>query len=209
MLEKTLQSPLDFKEIQPVHPKGNQSWIFIGRTDAEAPILWPPDEKNWFTGKDPDAEKDWRQEEKRTTEDKMVGWHHWLDGHEFEQALEVSDGQGSLATPVHGVTKSWTQLSVQLSFKSCFIEFHRKWWMEVVTPWIVAVQAPPLMEFFRQEYWSGLTFPTPGDLSNPGIKNAIPELAGRLVTTKPPGKPLYMAYTYYFIIRKISRGLKR
>ena len=86
VLEKTLESPLDWKEISPVHPKGNQSWIFIGGTDAEAetPILWPPDVKNWLIGKDPDAGKDCRQEEKETTEDKMVGWHHWLDEHEFE-----------------------------------------------------------------------------------------------------------------------------
>ena len=86
VMEKTLESPLDCKEIQPVHPKGNQSWIFIGRTDneAEAPTLWPPDVKSWLIGKDPDAEKDWRQEEKRMTEDEMVGWHHWLYGHEFE-----------------------------------------------------------------------------------------------------------------------------
>ena len=85
--------------IQPVHPKGNQSWVFIGRTDveAEAPILWLPDVKNWLTGKDPDAEKDWRQEEKGTTEHEMVGQHHQLGGHEFEQVLGVSDGQGSLA----------------------------------------------------------------------------------------------------------------
>ena len=98
VLVKTLESPLDCKEIQPVHPKGNKSWIFIGRTDVEAetPILWPPDRKNWLTGKDPDAGKNWRQEEKRTTEDEMVGWHHWLDGHEFEQALGVDNGQGSL-----------------------------------------------------------------------------------------------------------------
>ena len=97
VLEKTLESPLDCKEIQPVNPKGNQSWIFIGRTDAEAEtlILWPPDSRNWRTGKDPDAGKDWRQEEKRTTEDEMVGWHHWLDGHEFEQAPVVGDGQRS------------------------------------------------------------------------------------------------------------------
>ena len=90
------ESPLDYKEIQPVHPKGNQSWIFIGRTDAEAPILWPPDAKNWLVGKDPNTGKDWRQE-KGTTEDEMVEWHHRLDGYEFEQALGVSDGQGSLA----------------------------------------------------------------------------------------------------------------
>ena len=97
VLEKTLESPLDCKEIQPVHPKGNQSWIFIGKTDAEAetPILWPPDAKNWLIGKDPDAGKDWRQEEKGTTEDETVGWHHQLDGH--EQALGDGEGQGSLA----------------------------------------------------------------------------------------------------------------
>ena len=86
VLEKTLESPLDSKEIQPVHPKGNQSWIFIGKTDAEAETstLWPPDAKNRLIGKYPDAGKDWRQEEKGMTEDEMVGWHHWLDGHEFE-----------------------------------------------------------------------------------------------------------------------------
>ena len=84
-LEKTLKSPLDCKEIQPVHPKGDQSWVFIGRTDVEAetPIFWPPDVKSWLTWKDPDAGKDWRQEEKGTTEDKMVEWHHWFNGHEF------------------------------------------------------------------------------------------------------------------------------
>ena len=86
MLEKTLESPLDYKEIQSVHPKGNQAWIFIERTDAEAetPILWPPDAKNWLIGKDSDAGKDWRWEKKGMTEDEMVGWHHRLDGHEFE-----------------------------------------------------------------------------------------------------------------------------
>ena len=85
MLEKTLQSPLDCKEIQPVHPKGDQSWVFIGRTDAETkiPILWPPDAKSWLIAKDPDAGKDWRQEEKGTTEGEMAGWHHRLNGHKF------------------------------------------------------------------------------------------------------------------------------
>ena len=82
VLEKTLEGLLDSKEIQPVLPKGNQSWIFIGKTDT--PILWPPDVKNWLTGKDPDAGKDWRRDEKGTTEDEMVGWHHQLNGHEFE-----------------------------------------------------------------------------------------------------------------------------
>ena len=98
VLEKTLESPLDCKEIQPVLPKGDQSWVFTGRTDVEteAPTLWPPDAESWLIRKDPDAGKDWRQEEKETTEDEMVGWHHWLNGHEFEQALGVGEGQGSL-----------------------------------------------------------------------------------------------------------------
>ena len=95
---RLFEHPLDSKEIQPVNPKGNQSWIFIGRTDAEAeaPILWPPDAKNRLIGKDPDAVKDWRQEEKGVTEDEMVGLHHRLDGYEFEQALGVDDGEGTL-----------------------------------------------------------------------------------------------------------------
>ena len=99
VLEKTLESPLDCKEIQSVHPKGDQSWVFIGRTDAEAetPILWPCDAKSWLIGKDPDAGKDWGQEEKGTTEDKMVGWHHQLDGHRFGWTLGVGDGQRGLA----------------------------------------------------------------------------------------------------------------
>ena len=98
VLEKTLESPLDCKKIKPVNPKGNQPWIFIGRTDAEAeaPILWPPDVKNWLIRKDPDAGKDSRQEDKGMTEDEMVGCHHWLDGYEFEQSPGVGDGQGSL-----------------------------------------------------------------------------------------------------------------
>ena len=98
VLEKTLESPLDCKEIKPVHLKGYQPWIFIGRTNAEAedPILWPPDVKNWLIGKDRGAGKDWRREEKGTTEDEMAGWHHRLNGHVFEQALGLGEGQGSL-----------------------------------------------------------------------------------------------------------------
>ena len=98
VLEKTLESPLDWRKIQPVNPKGNQSWIFTGITDAEAetPILWPPDAMSWLIWKDPDAGKDWRQEETGMTEDEMAGWYHWVDGHEFEQAPGVGDGQGSL-----------------------------------------------------------------------------------------------------------------
>ena len=99
VLEKTLESPLDCKEIQSVNPKGIQSWIFIGRTDsgADTIILWPPNVKNWLIWKDPDAEKDWRQEEKGTTEDEMAWWHHWLDGCESEWTPGVGDGQGGLA----------------------------------------------------------------------------------------------------------------
>ena len=97
-LKKTLESPMDCKEIKPVNPEGNQSWIFIGRTDdeAEVPKLWPPDAKNRLITRDPDAGKDWKQEEKGMTEDEMVGWHHRLDGHESEQAPGVGDGQGGL-----------------------------------------------------------------------------------------------------------------
>ena len=101
VLEKTLESPLDCKEIQPVHHKADQSWVFIGRTEVEAetPILWPPDAKSWLIWKDSDADagKDWGKEEKGTTEDEMVGWHHWLNGHEFGWTLGVGDGQGGLA----------------------------------------------------------------------------------------------------------------
>ena len=113
VLKKTLESLLYSKEIKPVNPKGNQSWMFIGRTDAEAeaPILWPPDEKRWLIRKDPDAGKDWRQEGKGTTEGKMFGWHHWLSGHESEQTLGDSERQGSLCAVVHEVTKSQAWLS--------------------------------------------------------------------------------------------------
>ena len=112
VLEKTLKSLLDSKEIKLVNPKGNQSWVFTGKTDTEAetPILWPPDAKKWLIRKDPDAGKVWRREEKGTTEGEMVGWHHWLNGHEFEQAQGVGDREAWHAT-VHGVANSWTWLS--------------------------------------------------------------------------------------------------
>ena len=98
LVVKTLESPLDSKEFKPVNPKGNKTWILIGRTDAEAvaPILWPPVEKSWLIGKDSDAGKGWGQEEKQATEDEMTGWHHWYNGHEFEQTMWDSKGQGNL-----------------------------------------------------------------------------------------------------------------
>ena len=99
MLEKTLESPLDCKEIQPVHSEEDQPWVFFGRNDAKAetPVLWPPHAKSWLIGKDSDAGRDWGQEEKGTTEDEMAGWHHWLDGRESQWTPKVSDGQGGLA----------------------------------------------------------------------------------------------------------------
>ena len=113
VLEKTLESPLDCKEIQPVHPKGNQSWIFIGRTDAEAetPILWPPDAKSWLIGKVLYAGKDWRREEKGMTEGEMVGWHHWLNGHELSKLQETVKDREAWHAIVHGVAKSRTWFS--------------------------------------------------------------------------------------------------
>ena len=131
VLEKTLESPLDCKEIQPAHPKGDQSWVFTGRTDAEAetPILWPPHVKSWLIGKDSDAGRDWGQEEKRMREDEMAGWHHWLDGHEFEWTPGVGDGQGGLACcDSWGCKESemterlnWTELNKIISLKGISI----------------------------------------------------------------------------------------
>ena len=148
VLEKTLESPLDCKEIKPVNPKGNQSCIFIGRTDVEteALILWSPDVRSRFTGKELNVTKDWRQEEKGTTEDEMVGRHHRHDGHEFEQAPGVGDGQGSLAC-----CSPWGRKELDTTERLNWIE------------------APLSMGFLRQEYWSGLPCPPLGDLPYPGI----------------------------------------
>ena len=124
VLEKTLESPLDCKQIQPVHFKGDQSWVFFGRTDAKAetPILWPPHARSLLVGKDSDAGRDWGQEEKGMTEDEMAGWHHWLDGHEFEWTLELVTDREAWHAAIHGVTKSqtwlsdWTELMLTMAF---------------------------------------------------------------------------------------------
>ena len=123
VLEKTLESPLDCKEIQPVHPKGDQSWVFTGRNDVEAetPVPWPPDVKSWLVGKDSDAGRDWGQEEKGMTEDEMAGWHHCLDGHEFGWTPGAGDGQGGLVCYNSWCRResdrterlSWTELKVK------------------------------------------------------------------------------------------------
>ena len=123
VLEKTLESPLDCKEVQPVHSKGDQSWVFIGRTnvEAETPMLWPPDAKSWLIWKDPDTWRDWGQEEKGMTEDKMVGWHHWLNGHGFGWTPGVGDRQGGLACcsswgHKESDTTEWNELNWTKSF---------------------------------------------------------------------------------------------
>ena len=125
VLEKTLESPLDCKVIQSVHPKRDQSWVFIGRTDAKAEtaIVWLPDVKKWLIWKDPDAGKDWGQEEKGTAEDEMVGWHHWLNGHEFEQTLGVGDGQEGLVCCCPRGRKE-LDTTERLNWTECFTEFN-------------------------------------------------------------------------------------
>ena len=145
VLEKTLEGPLDCKEIKSVNPKGNQSWIFIGRTDAEAkaPILWPPDVKSWFSRKDPDGGKDWRQEEKGTTQGEKVGWHHQLNGHEFKQALELVIDRETWHAAVHGLTKcqahlrDWAELNPIIwahypvfTFWTSFLRPHHREWLQ-------------------------------------------------------------------------------
>ena len=144
VLAKTFESLLDCKEIQPVNPKENQSWIFIGRadTEAETPILWPPDEKNWLTGKDPDAGKDWRWEEKGMTEDEMVGWYHWLKGHEFEQASGVGDRQGSLA-----YCNPWGCKESDMTERLNWTEKEAHFWL------LKMMRGPKVVDVLRREVW--------------------------------------------------------
>ena len=190
VLEKTLESLLECKEIQPVHPKGNQSWIFIGRTDAEAetPILWPPDAKNWLICKYLDAGKYWKRR----------GWQRmrWLDGISDSMDMnlsilqEIMEDRGVWRAAVHRVTKSQTQLSdwttTTIKLTGLLLFLFSKLCLTLSNPWTVACQAPVSVDFSRQEYWSGLPFPSPGHLPN---KPAFPVLAGGFFTTEPPEKP--------------------
>ena len=173
VLEKTLESHLDCKEIKPVNPKGNQSWTFIRRTDAEteAPILWLPHVKSWLTGRDLDAGKDQRQDEKETIEDEIVGWHHWFNGHGFEQAQGGGEGQGSL-----GCWSPWGRKQLDMTEQQGCL----------CNPMDYGHQAPLAMGFSRQEYQSGLPWALPGDLPNPEIKLAslmFPASADRFFTS--------------------------
>ena len=135
VLEKTLESPMDCKEIQPVHSEGDQPWDFFGRNDAKAetPILWPPHAKSWLTGKDSHAGRDWGQEEKGMTEDEMAGWHHWLDGHESGWTLGVGDGQGGLVC-----CNSWgrkeSDMTEWLNWTELSYSLHHLWLIESIGP---------------------------------------------------------------------------
>ena len=183
---KTLESPLDCKEIQPVHPKGDQSWVFIGRTDVETEtaILWPPDAKNWLIGKDSDAGKDWGQKEKGTTEDEMVGWHHRFNGHGFGELRELVMNREAWHAVVHGVAESqtglsdWTELNllnlrsltVWKVFNHYFFRYSffihlsllslllRLHWYEDHTFWLLSHKFLRTWDFFSPVFFSSLFF---------------------------------------------------
>ena len=162
VLKKTLESPLDCKEIQPVHSKGDQPWVFIGRNDAkaESPILWPPHVKSWLIGKDSDAGRDWGQEEKATTEDEMAGWHHQLNGHEFEWTPGDGDGQGGLVccdSWGHKETRlsSWTELNYSKQYKWLFM-WKNKQTGSVFTPNLFCPL--PLYSWIRATNWWELNY---------------------------------------------------
>ena len=196
VLKKTLESPLDCKEIQPVHPKGDQSWVFIVRTDVEAetPILWPPDANSWLIGKVPNAGKDWGQAEKERTEDEMAGWHHF-DGHEFEWTLRVGDGQGGLEccdswSRKESDTTEWlklNRLSNITNVRGKKVKSLSCVWL-FMTPWTVPLQAPLSMGFSRQEIWNGLSCPPPGELPNPEIEPRSHALQADALLSEPLGK---------------------
>ena len=199
VLQGTLESPLDCKEIQPVHPEGDKSWVFIGRTDVEAetPIFWPPVVKNWLIKKDSDAGKDWRQE-KGMIQDETVGWYHWLN--DFEQDPGVGDGQGSLACYSPWGRKElemtdWLNNNnvckvISCSMVACVLSHCSGVWL-LATLWTIARQAPLSMGFFRQEYQRGLPCPSPEDLPHKDqthISYLLPWQAGSLPLA-PPGTP--------------------
>ena len=155
MLEKTLESPLECKEIQLVHSEGYQPWDFFGRNDAKAdtPVLWPPHVKSWLIGKDSDAGRDWRQEEKGTTEDEMAGWHYWLDGHEFAWTPRVGDGQGGLSMlQFMGVAKSQTELS---DWTELIVTWYpiRIFGIEGISSTVFEWHGKSLVKYFFKEHW--------------------------------------------------------
>ena len=195
VLEKTLETHLDCKEIKSVNPKGNQSWIFIGRDDAEAeaeaPIPWPPDAKSQFIGKDPDAGKDWGQEEKGMAEDEMVGWHHRLNGHEFERAPGISDGQGRPGVlPSMGTQRVGHGWATGLSWTCAVLRHVRLSSVFVLYPPDSSVHGI----FQARTLPSGLPFPPSGGLPNPGITPASPvspALQQILYMLSPWGSPYW------------------
>ena len=161
VLEKTFESPLDCKEIQPVHRKGDQSWVLVGRTDVEAEtlILWPPDAKSWLIWKDPDAGKDWRQEEKGMTEDEMVGWHHWLNGLGFGWTPGVGDGQGGLVCCGSWVAKSDTTERLNRTELKQFFFWPHCTACRILVPWPGTEPVPSAVKACIPNHWTARKFP--------------------------------------------------
>ena len=193
VLEKTLESPLDSKEIKSVNPKGNQPWIITGRADAEteALILWPPGAKNQLIGKDPNDGKHRRQEKRGKTEEEMVGWHHQLNGHELEQVPGDGEGQGERLACCMGLQKvghNWATVWQQQHQQFAYEVWSEVQLLSCVWLWH---QAPPSMEFSRQEYSSGLPFPSPRDLPDPGLNPVLLQCKWTLYHLNHQGRSEY------------------